>query len=72
MREAVVGDRIELDFMLNDPAPIETGARGTIRRIQALDWAKCIQIDVEWDNGRTLFLCCPPDKYHIIQREVKW
>lgn len=63
-----VGDRIELVHMPEDPDPIEPGAQGTVRRIQRLEWSDCTQISVDWDNGRTLHLCVPPDRYRIIER----
>lgn len=63
-----VGDRIECLLMPHDPAPIKRGSTGTVERVTKLDFAKCVQIGVEWDDGRTLHLCCPPDRYRIIER----
>ena len=62
------GQRIELVEMPDDPNPIEPGAMGTVRSV-----AEChsnrgpfLQVDVDWDNGRSLMLSIPPDKYRII------
>lgn len=62
------GDRIELLVMPHDPAPQERGAQGTVRKVTELTFAKTTQICVDWDNGRTINLCCPPDRYRIINR----
>jgi hypothetical protein len=53
--------------MHNDPDPIQPGQTGTDVRINRVDdepaWH---QIDVAWDNGRTLMLVSPPDRFEII------
>jgi hypothetical protein len=55
-----VGDRIMLIEMPEDPCPIDPGSRGTIESIATFDhW---FQVQVKWDNGRTLSLCVPPDR----------
>jgi hypothetical protein len=41
--------------MPNDPCPIEVGTEGTVVDIGARLQGRT-QIDVRWDNGRTLFL----------------
>jgi len=61
------GDRIELISMPEDPHPIPVGTTGTVEdcvpmRIGNSQW----QIWIKWDNGRTLSLAVPPDKYRII------
>jgi hypothetical protein len=54
--------------MQDDPAPIEPGQTGTVigvyRHEGKSTWH---QIDVAWDNGRTLMLVSPPDEFEIIQ-----
>lgn len=46
------GDRVRVtDLMPDDPDPIPVGTEGTVRHVWGSD-----QIDVEWDNGRTLML----------------
>lgn len=64
----VEGDRIECVHMPHDPAPIKKGTAGTVWSVNNLDFAGCVQIGVKWDDGRTLSLCCPPDRYRIIER----
>jgi hypothetical protein len=63
----LAGDRIQLIHMPEDPAPIEDGATGTVRRVHRFGTSS-MQIGVEWDNGRTLHLVVPPDTYRIIER----
>ena len=64
-----IGDRIRLVAMPNDPAPQLVGELGTVtgwRRNGGDDgW---FQIDVTWDNGRTLMLASPPDEFEIVVR----
>lgn len=64
------GTRIELVSMANDPDPIPSGSRGTVRRTSDISWLNlgkpCIQIDVDWDDGRKLSLCSPPDTYRVL------
>jgi Domain of unknown function (DUF4314) len=55
-----VGDRIRLVRMIDDPDPITPGTCGTVDFVsQVGDWT---QIGVEWDNGRSLMVCVPPDR----------
>jgi hypothetical protein len=56
------GTRIELLTMPNDPCPIEAGARGTVLR----DWSNESQVNVRWDNGRSLFLIPGVDTYTVV------
>lgn len=62
------GDRIRLQSMPDDPDPIQVGQIGTVvdvtRHGDGPDgW---LQIDVEWDDGRTLMLVSPPDWFEIV------
>lgn len=66
MELPVEGDRIELVLMPHDPAPQTKGAKGTVRRVTELFGNH--QIGVDWDNGRTIHLLVPPDRYRIIER----
>ncbi|MGB7346266.1 MAG: DUF4314 domain-containing protein [Pirellulaceae bacterium] len=60
-----LGDRIRLLSMTDDPDPIPIGATGTVTGLYAQSgW---IQIDVEWDNGRSLMLSIPPDLVERIE-----
>lgn len=62
------GDRIRLIAMPNDPAPILVGQIGTVIRVVRHGGGKGTwhQIDVAWDNGRTLMLVSPPDEFEIV------
>ena len=58
------GDRIRLVAMPHDPDPIPAGSLGTAVAIYNHGhWA---QIDVAWDNGRTLMLSLPDDCIAIV------
>ena len=62
------GDRIRLVAMQDDPDPIQVGQTGTVARVHRVEddpvWH---QIAVAWDNGRTLMLVVPPDRFEIIE-----
>ena len=60
-----VGDKIELLQMNNDPNPIPVGAKGVITRIGPMPYDET-QIEVKWENGRTLMLIHPEDKFKVI------
>ena len=66
-----IGDRIRLIEMVDDPDPIPVGATGTVIGISHHDddddelWH---QIDVKWDQGRTLMLTLPPDRIEVLPR----
>lgn len=56
------GDRIRL-LAMDDLDPITVGSLGTITAVRNMDdW---LQIDVQWDNGRTLMLSVPPDRVEV-------
>ena len=57
----LVGKRIRLIKMENDPNPVEVGTEGTIKFVDDLG-----QIHVNWDNGRTLAVIPEEDEYEII------
>ncbi len=53
------GDRIRL-LAMDDIDPVPAGSLGTVGAVRFLDgW---MQIDVDWDNGRSLMLSVPPDR----------
>jgi hypothetical protein len=68
MTDALVGKRIELLSMPNDPAPLPSGSRGRVRRVTDTSFFEkgSVQIDVEWDDGRSLMLVVPPDRFRVI------
>ncbi len=62
------GDRIELVAMNDDPDPIPAGTRGTVQHVNQLSgWS---QFDVQWDNGRTLMLVTPEDRFRLIRNPI--
>ena len=58
--EEIIGKRIRLISMDNDPNPIESGSVGTIYHIGGGI------INVRWDNGRTLGVVEGEDIYEIL------
>jgi hypothetical protein len=63
------GDRIRLLAMSDDPDPIQVGQLGTVVSVSRHGGGKDAwnQIDVAWDNGRTLMLVSPPDRFEIVR-----
>jgi hypothetical protein len=63
------GDRIRLVAMLDDPDPIAPGTTETVTTVrQHGTWS---QVDVKWDNGRTLMLVVPPDQFEVVPQVAK-
>ncbi len=62
------GDRIRLLAMQDDPDPIQVGQAGTVVSVARHGGGKdtWFQIDVSWDNGRTLMLVSPPDAFELV------
>jgi hypothetical protein len=56
----LIGKRVELISMNDDPNPIETGTQGTIYHVGGG------VINVKWDNGRSLGLIVGEDEYKIL------
>ncbi len=63
-----IGNRIRLLSMPDDPDPIAVGQTGTVKGVALHNAGKdrWFQIDVSWDNGRTLMLVSPPDIFEIV------
>jgi len=57
----LVGKRIRLIQMGNDPNPVEPGTEGVIDFVDGIG-----QLHVKWDNGRTLAIVPEEDEYEII------
>ena len=53
------GTRIVLDYMGDDPRPIEPGTRGTVRVVDDIGTVHC-----DFDNGRRLGLIHGEDSFH--------
>lgn len=64
-KNELIGKRIRLIQMGNDPDPIEPGTEGTIDHVDGIG-----QIHVKWDNGRTLAIVPEEDKYEIITEDA--
>jgi hypothetical protein len=63
-RQLKKGDRICLVSM-QDPDPLPVGSLGTVVTVyHHRDWS---QVDVDWDNGRSLMLSMPEDSIEIIK-----
>lgn len=61
----LVGKRIRLLAMPDDPCPIPPGTTGKVRSVAGpfrAEW----QIMVEWDADRSLSLCYPTDRFEVI------
>ncbi len=60
------GDRIRLLYMGDDPDPIPVGSTGTVLAVTTGPFA---QIEVDWDNGRSLTLIPDVDRIEILSPE---
>ena len=58
------GTRIELIQMTDDPRPVEPGTRGTVVHVDDLG-----QIEMHWDNGRSLSLVPGKDSFRVLSPE---
>jgi len=64
MPPACAGDRVTLTRMGTDPSPIPPGTVGTVTGVSSWlggEW----NIGVRWDNGRTLGLVFPEDRFTV-------
>jgi Domain of unknown function (DUF4314) len=59
--QLLVGKRIELIKMVDDPNPIPSGEQGVVVSVNSLGI-----IDVNWDCERTLNLIHGVDKYKLV------
>ena len=55
------GTRIVLDFMSDDPHPVEAGTKGTVLHVDDIGTIHCL-----FDNGRQLGLVPGEDYFHKI------
>ena len=58
------GSRVECDFCEDPWAPIYPGERGTVVFVDDIG-----TVHIKWDNGRSLGLVYPEDKFHIVAEE---
>ena len=56
------GTRIVLDYIGEDPHPIEPGTRGTVRHVDDIG-----TVHVDFDNGRRLGLVPGEDSFHKLK-----
>ena len=56
------GTSIVLDYMGEDPHPIEPGTRGTVRHVDDIG-----TVHVDFDNGRRLGLVPGEDSFHKLK-----
>lgn len=63
------GDRIRMLSMPQDPDPIPAGSLGTV--VDVREHHNWTQVDVDWDNGRTLMLTMPEDRVEIIRSDAR-
>lgn len=63
----LVGKTIVLTEEMKDPLPIEVGTKGKV--ICVTKFPEDCVIGVHWENGRSLNLVAPPDKYAIIEEK---
>ena len=63
------GNRIEMINMLDDPDPILIGECGTVEAVSrhGIGQSAWEQVDVKWDNDRTLSLVVPPDQVKKVE-----
>ena len=60
------GSRIVLDYMGDDPRPIEPGTKGTVRMVDDIGTVHC-----DFDNGRRLGLVPGEDAFHAISERKR-
>lgn len=58
------GARLELISMGNDPNPVPPGTRGTVELVNSLG-----NIEMKWDNGRSLSLIPGEDSFRKLTME---
>ena len=58
------GTRLELISMGKDPDPVPPGTRGTVERVNSYG-----DIEMSWDNGRTLSLFPGEDSFRKLTME---
>jgi hypothetical protein len=60
----LIGKRVIVNNMVNEPFPIPSGTIGTITNV-GFD-----VINVKWDNGRSLGLIVGEDDYEILEETI--
>jgi hypothetical protein len=59
--------------MPDDPYRIPASSTGTVTAVRKCGSGRdaWFQVDVNWDNGRTLMLVVPPDQFEVLPGGVK-
>ena len=60
------GTRIELDSMGDDPRPVASGTKGTVRVVDDMGTVHC-----DFDNGRRLGLIPGEDSFHTTTERTR-
>ena len=60
MHDDLLGKRVRLISMSEDPRPIERGTLGTVRHVGGG------VVNVDWDNGRSLGLVIGEDYFEVV------
>ncbi len=68
MFEDIIGKRIKLLSMPDDPDPIPIGSEGVVEMIGS-EIQGSTQIFVKWDNGRSLILLGGVDQFAVLRDE---
>lgn len=69
--QPMIGSRIRLISMPDDPDPVPPGTTGTVTGcVELSSDPYSMQIQVDWDNGRSLNLIVPPDTFSFVIEEV--
>jgi Domain of unknown function (DUF4314) len=61
------GDRIVLLSMPHDPDPIPVGTEGTVEEVDDVGPGAFTQVEVRWDDDRTLMHSMPPDEVRVVR-----
>ena len=56
--------------MPNDPDPVPVGTEGTVEEVSDVGPGAFTQVEVSWDNGRTLMLSMPPDEVRVVRPSI--
>lgn len=66
--ESLIGKRIKLIAMQDDPCPIPKGEIGKVYHVSGKNTNMC-QVCVKWECQRSLNLCFPKDEFEIIDEQ---
>ncbi len=61
--EVKTGNRVRILYMPSDPLPIKPGTTGTVVGVTGGD---CPQIQIQWDDGRSLAILPGVDHFEVV------